>query len=110
MFALRLCEPLIQMPINHLAALILKFAKATEATIDLAIHLHIPFAIVPCCVFPSEFPNRKYNGKIVKSYTDFIEYLLAKHKRIRTDRLDFIEDTAETGKSLVLYMLEEDFE
>ena len=26
---------------------------------DLAILLNIPFCVVPCCVFPSEFPQRK---------------------------------------------------
>jgi hypothetical protein len=33
--------------------------QATEPCIDLAKILNIPFCIVPCCVFPSEFPNRR---------------------------------------------------
>ena len=33
--------------------------QATEACMDLAILLGIPFCVVPCCVFPSEFPDRK---------------------------------------------------
>jgi hypothetical protein len=33
--------------------------QATESCIDLAKILNIPFCIVPCCVFPSEFPNRR---------------------------------------------------
>jgi hypothetical protein len=32
--------------------------QATEAIIDLALYLKVPFCIVPCCVFPREFPNR----------------------------------------------------
>jgi hypothetical protein len=32
--------------------------QATDACIDLAKVLNIPFAVVPCCVFPSEFPHR----------------------------------------------------
>jgi hypothetical protein len=32
--------------------------QATEACMDLAVLLNIPFCVVPCCVFPNEFPNR----------------------------------------------------
>ncbi|KAL7482289.1 hypothetical protein ACHAW6_007954 [Cyclotella cf. meneghiniana] len=81
--------------------------QATEAAIDLAILLRIPFAVVPCCVFPSEFSNRIFNGNVVKSYDDFLKYLLKKHDKIRTSRLPFIE--SDTAKSIVLYMLKEDF-
>ncbi|KAL3783456.1 hypothetical protein HJC23_008648 [Cyclotella cryptica] len=81
--------------------------QATEAAIDLAILLRIPFAVVPCCVFPSEFANRYLNGKFVKSYDDFLKYLLTKHDKIRMSRLRFIE--SDTAKSIVLYMLKEDF-
>ena len=34
--------------------------QATDACIDLANELHIPFCVVPCCVFPSEFPHRRF--------------------------------------------------
>jgi hypothetical protein len=81
--------------------------QATEAAIDLAILLRIPFAVVPCCVFPSEFANRILNGKVVKSYDDFLKYLLKKQDKIRTSRLRFIE--SDTAKSIVLFMLKEDF-
>ena len=33
--------------------------QATEPCIDLARVLDIPFCVVPCCVFPSEFPSRR---------------------------------------------------
>ena len=31
---------------------------------DLAILLNIPFCVVPCCVFPSEFPQRKIRASL----------------------------------------------
>lgn len=82
--------------------------KATEAAIDLAIFLRIPFAVVPCCVFPSEFPNRTYGGKTVKSYNEFLSYLLCKNCKIRRGELSFVG--SDTAKNVVLYMLLEDFE
>jgi hypothetical protein len=33
--------------------------QATEPCIDLARVLGIPYCVVPCCVFPAEFPNRR---------------------------------------------------
>ena len=33
--------------------------QATEPCIDLAMLLGVPFCVVPCCVFPSEFPDRR---------------------------------------------------
>jgi hypothetical protein len=33
--------------------------QATEPCIDLAKVLGIPYCVVPCCVFPAEFPNRR---------------------------------------------------
>ena len=81
--------------------------QATEATIDLALLLNIPFAVVPCCVFPSEFPNRTYNGKRVRKHAEFVEYLCTKHDRIKREKLSFVE--TETAKNVVLYMLKEDF-
>ncbi len=65
--------------------------EATEAILDSALSFQKPFAIVPCCVFPSKFPHRKYRvpvlegaeteveeEKSVVSYTDFCEYLMQK--------------------------------
>ncbi len=81
--------------------------QATEATIDLALLLGIPFVVVPCCVFPGEFPERNLNGKRIRHYSEFIEYLCAKHDKIRRGTLPFIE--TDTAKNTVLYMLMEDF-
>ena len=50
--------------------------QATDYAIELASVLGVPVAVVPCCVFPSEFPNRRMtNGSKVKYYTDLIQYL-----------------------------------
>ncbi|KAL7511015.1 hypothetical protein ACHAXN_007923, partial [Cyclotella atomus] len=81
--------------------------QATEAAIDIAIYLQIPFAVVPCCVFPSEFSNRMHDGVHVKSYDQFLAYLSKKHINIRQSELPFTG--SDTAKSIVLYMLEEDF-
>jgi hypothetical protein len=95
--------------------------QATEAIVDLANLLHIPYCIVPCCVFPSEFPNRRLcieenennneqdtikvasTTRKVKSYSDFIQYLKKKDKCCRSAHLTFHE--SETSRNLVLYTL-----
>lgn len=70
--------------------------------------LRIPFAVVPCCVFPSEFPDRTFNGSRVRAHGEFIEYLCAKDNRIRRAKLPFVETN--TAKNTVLYMLKEDYQ
>ncbi|KAL9188325.1 hypothetical protein ACHAXT_006703 [Thalassiosira profunda] len=82
--------------------------QATEATIDLALLLKVPFAVVPCCVFPKEFPGRTLNGQRVRAHNELVEYLCRKHDKIRTEKLPFVE--TDTAKNVVLYMLKEDFE
>ena len=81
--------------------------QATEACIDLALLLGLPFAVVPCCVFPSEFPERKLlDGERVRTYNELVNYLCNKHNNIRMTKLPFIE--TDTAKNTVLYMLKED--
>ena len=75
--------------------------QATESIVDFALFMNIPFAIVPCCVFPSEFPNRRWNGERVRDHRVFIEYLKAKHPKIQVEKLDF--DFCESGKNTVLF-------
>jgi hypothetical protein len=78
--------------------------QATEACMDLATVLNIPYCVCPCCVFPSEFPNRRNaQGERVRTYKEFIPYLQNKYPRIHTDTLDFHE--TETARNLVLYTL-----
>ena len=82
--------------------------QATEAAVDLALFLKIPWAVVPCCVFPREFPNRQINGSRVKNHSQLIEYLCMKHENIRIGTLPFVETA--TAKNVVLYMLSEDYD
>ena len=82
--------------------------QATEAAIDLALFLKIPWSVVPCCVFPREFPNRQINGSRVKNHSQLIEYLCTKHEKIRKETLSFVETA--TAKNVVLYMLSEDYD
>lgn len=78
--------------------------QATEACIDLALLLNVPFCVVPCCVFPSEFPERKTNGGTrVKTHPQLVEYLMRKTDEIRQASLNF--HFSETAKNLVLYTL-----
>lgn len=84
--------------------------QATEAAIDLALFLKVPFSIVPCCVFPSEFPNRQLDGTRVKSHSQLIDYLCMKHEKIRKGTLQFVDDERGTAKNVVLYMLKEDYD
>ena len=74
--------------------------QATEAIVDAALALGKPFAVVPCCVFPELFPDRrKPDGGEVRAYVDFVEYLRAKDPEIRIGYLPF------EGRSRVLYKL-----
>ena len=73
--------------------------QATEAIVSCALELGRPFAVVPCCVFPYSFPDRrlplaprfdyKFNEddqtstsasicRPVVEYADFLEYLQRK--------------------------------
>jgi len=58
------------------------------------------------CVFPSDFPERTFDGKRVKTHGEFLDYLCAKHHKIRREKLPFVE--TDTAKNVVLYMLEHD--
>jgi len=72
--------------------------EATEPIVTTALSMRKPFAVVPCCVFPKKFPERKLpDGSPVQSYEDFLQYLSAKHRGIRRTRLNFY------GRSEVLY-------
>jgi hypothetical protein len=74
--------------------------QATEAIVDAALALGKPFAVVPCCVFPELFPDRRRrDGAEVREYVDFVEYLRAKDPEIRIGYLPF------EGRSRVLYKL-----
>lgn len=56
--------------------------QATEPMVDYAVESQKPFAVVPCCVFPRQFPHRQLvrDGQVgpVVTYAEFVEYLVAK--------------------------------
>jgi len=71
---------------------------------DLAMVLSVPFCIVPCCVFPGEFPERRNrDGTRVRTHQQFVEYLSCKYDRIHRADLNF--PFTETSKNRVLYTL-----
>lgn len=72
--------------------------QATEAIVDCALRWGKPFAVVPCCVYPKLFPERRTEtGQGVTTYRGFNRYLKAKDGRICSARLPI------EGRSLVLY-------
>jgi len=72
--------------------------QATESIVDAALQLNLPFAVVPCCVFPSLFPDRKNpDGSTIISTEEFIDYLQRKDPSIMKCTLPFY------GRNVVLY-------
>lgn len=65
--------------------------EATDAIVDTAVKLRIPFVIVPCCVFFRLFPGRKKAGTTdpVSTHADLLEYLMAKDESIQRTTLPF---------------------
>ncbi|KAL3154156.1 hypothetical protein ABBQ32_013679 [Trebouxia sp. C0010 RCD-2024] len=53
--------------------------QAAEPIIDFAQRTGRPFAMVPCCVYPMEFPRRRLpDGTWVRKYEQLIEYLISR--------------------------------
>jgi len=76
--------------------------ECTEDILDAALHYKKSFAIVPCCVFPTFFPTRRLRcGKVVRTYDEFLLYLLEKDDRLNREALPF------EGKNQVIYYHEE---
>jgi len=74
--------------------------EATEAIVDYALFHNKSFAVVPCCVFSCNFPERHtQKGVPVILIHDFINYLLEKDPQIKTEYLNF------QGRNQVVYKL-----
>jgi len=72
--------------------------QATGGVIELAKELGRPFAVVPCCTFADEFPERHLEHRPVRTYADLIEWLqVTAGPATRKDFLRFF------GKNLVLF-------
>ena len=79
--------------------------QAVDACLDLAGVLNVPFCVVPCCVFPKEFPHRRVyvaddQYEVVRTYSQLIQYLSQKAPSDRAE-LDFFNST--TSRNSVLY-------
>ena len=78
--------------------------QATDYCIDLALELGIPYCVVPCCVFPAEFPHRRLqDGSRVRDYQGLLDYLKRKDSSMQMTSLSFHDTT--TAKNTVLYTL-----
>lgn len=72
--------------------------EATVEIVNTALHYNLNFAVVPCCVFYSKFPDRKLkSGKSVIEYNDIINYILEKDNNIQIDFLNI------KGRNKVLF-------
>lgn len=82
--------------------------ECTEDILDVALQYNKPFAIVPCCIFSGFFPLRTITHPLtgairpVRTYEEFIEYLLAKDERLQKTTLPF------EGRNVVIYLLPKD--
>jgi hypothetical protein len=78
--------------------------QATDPCLEIAQELGIPFCVIPCCVFPKEFPHRALaDGTRVKYYSQLIEYLESKHPSIQKEKLNF--NFTDTAKNIALFKL-----
>ncbi|KAJ3227626.1 hypothetical protein HK099_001133 [Clydaea vesicula] len=73
--------------------------QATDEIVDFALKNWKSFAVVPCCVFSNLFPNRRTSaGKHVRTYQEYIDYLLGKHADIKKDFLN------SEGRNIIIYL------
>jgi len=86
--------------------------QATEPIIRLAQRLQVPFALLPCCVMPTLFPNRIYKGQPVRSYRVFCQYLQSLYNDHHNDDMSDGGDGRPTicsdylpfmGRNMILY-------
>jgi hypothetical protein len=81
--------------------------ECTEDILDVALQFNKPLAIVPCCVFYGFFPLRTITDPLtgnripVRTCEQFVDYLLAKDKRLQKTTLPF------EGRNVVIYLLPE---
>ena len=59
--------------------------EVTDAIVETALHLGKAFAVVPCCVFASSWPDRLHpsTGEPVRLLGQFLDYLQAKAPHVR---------------------------
>ena len=63
---------------------------AVEPIVDACLARSKAFVVIPCCVFPNFFPNRRLvNGKPVRTWEQFCDYLMQKDPRLERHVLPF---------------------
>ena len=69
---------------------------------DFAQRMRKPFAVVPCCVYAAEFPQRQLlGGTPVRTHDDLIAYIIARDPAaVRVRELPF------EGRNKVVYVVE----
>lgn len=72
--------------------------QATETIVDVGLEFGLCFAVIPCCIFAHENPERRLkNGERPTTYEKYLDYLMEKDPRIQMDSLEF------RGRNKVLY-------
>ncbi|GJJ69623.1 hypothetical protein EMPS_01970 [Entomortierella parvispora] len=78
--------------------------QATEPIVEMALKHSKPFAIVPCCVFAHENPDRRTkDGGRVNTTLEFIQYLLEKSDSANTLEIARKSFLAFDGMNIVVY-------
>lgn len=85
--------------------------QATEAIVDTALRLGKPFAILPCCVMPKLFPNRRHDdGERVRTYSEFCRYLRFCKGGVLKSVLFEVELLPFFGRNKVIYLVNNNYE
>jgi len=78
--------------------------QATEPIVDMALKHSKPFAIVPCCVFAHENPDRRTkDGGRVNTTLEFIQYLVEKTDATETQEIARRAFLPFDGMNIVVY-------
>ena len=73
--------------------------EATSPIVECSLRARKPFAVVPCCVYPSMFPHRRTpSNEPVRTYTQLCEHIVGLSPDVRTALLDI------PGRNLVCFM------
>jgi len=72
--------------------------EATERIVQFALKYNKNFAVLPCCVFPNQFPNRfTKDGRHVRYYEEFCDYLQELDPTIQRETLNI------PGRNFILW-------
>jgi hypothetical protein len=63
--------------------------QVTEPIVAAALRHDVPCAVVPCCVFPNLFKQRRVDGREVRNCEQFVKYLVNLHPSLKAKALPF---------------------